>query len=94
MLSALNSPIFQAPLEQLTELSTLSGFSAPMFQSPSIILLKQHGLSQQNPTILIPTSVLSRVSIAVIKHHDQEQVGEERILGVVVVFPTFPHFSP
>ena len=56
LLSALNILISQAPTVQLTELSTLSGFSHPKFQSLSIILLKQHGLPQQNPTTPIPPS--------------------------------------
>ena len=35
------------------------------------------GLSQQYPTILVPTCL--RVSIAVMKHHVQKQLGEERV---------------
>lgn len=55
--TALNSLIVQALTEQLTDLSTLNGFSSPKFLSLSTIFPKQYrsGLPQQYPTILVPT---------------------------------------
>lgn len=52
--AALNILMFQAPTDCPTEVSTLSGFSNPKFQSLYTILHKiWAGLSQQYPTMLV-----------------------------------------
>lgn len=52
--AALNILMFQAPTDYPTEVSTLSGFSSPQFQSLFTLLHKiWTGLSQQYPTMLV-----------------------------------------
>jgi hypothetical protein len=83
----LNSLNFQIPTKMLIRLRTLSGFSSPKFQ-PFHNLRKSTwlGLSQQYLTILKPMSVLVKVTIAVMKHHDQNNLGRKGFIWL-----TLPH---
>ena len=65
------------------EFSSLSSQHSMAFLAQSSKVFPQcpqtwSGLSHQYPTILVPTC-LSRVTISVMKHHDQKQLGEERV---------------
>ena len=53
--------------------------------TPSLKLTTEQALEQGSPetqsSLLIFRYVLVRVSIAVVKHHDQTQLGEERVFS-------------
>lgn len=69
---ALKFLIFQNPQERLCNLGALNNLACPTVQSHSTILPEQHNyVCQRNTLFQVPISVLFRVFLAVIKHHDQ-----------------------
>jgi hypothetical protein len=66
----------------LNELSTLNNFSSPKFPSPSTILPRQYRqVCHSNTTLLVPISILVRVFVVVMKHHDKGNEGGRACLA-------------
>lgn len=79
-LHCLHHSYFQADIQQSTKLWVLNSFSSPKFQSPLTMTRSIIGISP-----LPGTNCILRVSINVIKLHDQKQLGEEFISAYIYI---------